>query len=254
MSPILHDRVVALSAVQNFRDLGGYPTRDGRITRWGRLFRADGLQRLTADDLEVLRPLGLRTVLDLRTLGELEQRGTFPVQDHPVHFHHLPVMDVTWDREETVRQGLPTVEFLTAQYVTMLEQGETQIAGAFRLLAVPGALPAVFHCAAGKDRTGILAALVLAGLGVDDDVVAADYALSSEAMERIRAWAKAHSPEMHAAFEGAPSSHLAAEPDAMIGLLARLRATHGSVRSYLAGIGVGTAVLAALEGELLHEA
>src|SRR6478752_9516872 len=69
------DRLVVLEAVHNFRDLGGYPTADGRVTRWRTLYRADGLHRLTPGDVELLRPLGLRTVLDLRTDRELEQRG-----------------------------------------------------------------------------------------------------------------------------------------------------------------------------------
>jgi protein-tyrosine phosphatase len=245
-----HDRLLPLSAVQNFRDLGGYSTQSGGTTRWGRLFRADGLYRLTAGDLELLRPLGLHTVIDLRTPGELDQRGTFPVGDHPVHFHHLPIIDVVWD--DTATSSATTVQFLTDQYLAMLHMGEPRLAKAFRLLAVPGALPAVFHCAAGKDRTGLLAALVLAALGVDDETIAADYALSAAAMERTRTWARLHSPETLAAFERVPSSHLAAEPAAILAVLDHLRTTHGSVREYLSGIGVGAAVLGVLEDELVQ--
>ena len=69
MSTLAASRVIPLDAVHNFRDLGGYPTTDGRVTRWRRLFRADGLYRLTADDLEVVRELGIHTVLDLRTFS-----------------------------------------------------------------------------------------------------------------------------------------------------------------------------------------
>ena len=93
-------RLIALDGVHNFRDLGGYPTADGRTTRWGRLYRADGLFRLTTDDVEALRPLGLRTVVDLRTHEELELRGRFPVEAHPVAFHHIPVLDTTWARPD----------------------------------------------------------------------------------------------------------------------------------------------------------
>ena len=73
-------RLIALDGVHNFRDMGGYPTVDGRTTRWGRLYRADGLFRLTTDDVEALRPLGLRTVVDLRTQEEIDLRGRFPVE------------------------------------------------------------------------------------------------------------------------------------------------------------------------------
>ena len=74
-------RNLTLDGVFNFRDLGGYPTADGRTVRWRTIFRADGLGRLTAEDLEVLRPIGLRAVVDLRTEHELDQRGRFPVRD-----------------------------------------------------------------------------------------------------------------------------------------------------------------------------
>jgi len=78
------DRWVRLHAVHNFRDLGGYPTRDGRSTRWRSVFRADGLYRLTKKDVEIVRELGVRTVIDLRTAKEIEERGRYPVDRHDV--------------------------------------------------------------------------------------------------------------------------------------------------------------------------
>ncbi len=253
MSELDVDRVVELESVHNFRDLGGYPTADGRRTRWGRIFRADGLQRLTETDVDILRPLGLRTVIDLRTVRELDERGSFPIDLHPVEFHHLPVIDVTWDRSERdADESLDPVDFLTTQYRALLAEGETRLADAFRLLAAPGALPAVFHCAAGKDRTGLLAALLLASLGVPDELVAEDYGLSRAAMERTLAWAGRQGPELLALWEQVPSIHLAAEPEAMLHVLAELRQRHGSVRAYVGSIGVDEAVLARLDDELLE--
>jgi len=247
----LPDRLVALEAVHNFRDLGGYTTIDGRMTRWQMLYRADGLHRLTTADVEALRALGLHTVVDLRTDRELDERGTFPVDAYPVTFHHLPVIDVTWD-PNTGDESDPA-EFLFHQYESLLAYGEPLFAKAFHLLGLPGALPAVFHCAAGKDRTGILAALILSALGVPHDVVTEDYGLSRSAMVRMRKWATAHSPELAAAWDNAPSSHLAAEPEAMARLLAALTERHGSVRSYLISLGVSNALLIHLESSLLVE-
>jgi protein-tyrosine phosphatase len=263
VSDVALERLIKLEAVHNFRDLGGYPTADGRRTRWGQLYRADGLHRLTPADIDVLRPLGLRTVLDLRTAGELAERGTFPIDAHPVDFHHLPVIDVTWDRDErpgTARNGRDgndvgseaAVAFLTVQYRALLDEGEPRLADAFGLLARDGALPAVFHCAAGKDRTGLLAALVLSSLGVADDVVAEDYGLSREAMVRTLEWAGRQSAELLALWEQVPSIHLAAEPAAMLQLLSELHDRHGSVREYVMGIGVGEDVLTTLEDTLLE--
>lgn len=239
-------RLVPLDAVHNFRDLGGYRTADGRTTRWRTLFRADGLYKLTAPDVEVLRPLGLRTVIDLRTERELVDWGRFPVEDHYVHFHHVSVIDLTWGEGAGPDQALPVEDFLYEAYLDMLDQGADQFARALRLLALPGALPAVFHCAAGKDRTGILAALALGALGVDHATVAADYGLTRDAMARMRAWAETARPEWVEQMRSQPAAWVAAEPVAMHRFLDHLAAGHGSVRDYVRAIGVGEAELAEL--------
>ena len=87
------ERHVALSGCFNFRDLGGYPTRDGGHLRWRRLFRADGLTKLDEKDCAALSELGLVTVIDLRTTSEVDQRGRFPVETVEVDYHHLPLTE-----------------------------------------------------------------------------------------------------------------------------------------------------------------
>ena len=253
MSTLAASRVIPLDAVHNFRDLGGYPTTDGRVTRWRRLFRADGLYRLTADDLEVVRELGIHTVLDLRTPNELVERGRFPVEDHPVDFHHLPMIDVTWNPAD-FDATQPPAEFLLDMYRFMLESAEVRVAKAFKVLALPGALPAVFHCAAGKDRTGIMAGLVLSSLGVSDADVVADYALTIEAMGRFMVWLEQANPAWYDQLANQPAAFMAADPAAMAGLLAIIRREHGSVREYVRSLGVPSVVLATLEDELLEPA
>jgi protein-tyrosine phosphatase len=247
--PIVDDprRVVHLDAVHNFRDLGGYRTDDGRTIGWGRLFRADGLYRLTDDDLDVVDALGIRTVVDLRSRPEFEQHGRFPLERYPVAFHHLPIMDTTWMSSEIPEvddDENGAIEFLTWAYCDMLGQGADRFAHAFKVLAVPGAAPAVFHCAAGKDRTGVLTALILGGLGVEHDAIVADYALTEAAMVRMRAWVLEFHPEMAARMGETPAFMLAANPRAMSNVLDRLVADHGSIRGYLSSIGVGDALLA----------
>ena len=108
----------------------------------------------------------------------------------------------------------------------------------------------MFHCAAGKDRTGILAALILGGLGVDDDVIAADYGLTAIGMRRMRAWIEVNSPESFALMNDRPAMMFSSDPAAIARLLAELRATHGSIAEYLASIGVSAAVLAELADQL----
>ena len=186
--------MITLEAVHNFRDLGGYPTEDGRVTRWRTLFRADGLQRLADADLEVVRALGIHTVIDLRTHLELAERGTFPVDVYPVAFHHLPVIDVTWDPGEVADPTAPMPTSCSTSTSRCSTWASRPSPRPSTCSAVPGALPAVFHCAAGKDRTGLLAALLLSALGVSDEDVVADYALTEAAMDRMMALVRAAQP------------------------------------------------------------
>lgn len=243
-------RVIPLFAVHNFRDLGGYPTGDGRITRWRTLFRADGLYRLTPDDAARVAELGVRTVVDLRTEREVAHRGRFPDGPNTVAYHHLPVIDATWGETETLETD-DAVEFLVWAYRRMLDEAAPRFADAIRLLADGDALPAVFHCAAGKDRTGILSALVLGTLGVNGAVIAADYGLTEAAMGRMVAWAGRHQPELAELYARMPARFAAADPRAMTVIIDDLAARHGTIRDYVREIGVADDVVAALSRRLL---
>ena len=244
-------RLVRLDAVHNFRDMGGYPTADGRTTRWRTLFRADGLYRLTGADLDVVRTLGLRTVVDLRTPRELDERGTFPRDEHPVDFHHVSVITRTWDADEADRFS-DAADFLEYAYLTMLDDVPERFGEAFERLAAPGALPAVFHCAAGKDRTGLLAMMILGSIGVLDDYIVADYAMTEAGMERMREWARREYPDMYENMNNSPSVFSAAVPEAMRRMLAHVRERHGSVRSLVLALGVTPESIERLADALLE--
>jgi protein-tyrosine phosphatase len=243
------DRLIPLEGAFNLRDLGGYGTADGRSVQWRRLFRADGMHRLSDADREVLRGFGLRTVIDLRTANEVAD-GRFP-EELALAWHHLSVVDVLWDRQESPAGPDGFAEFLYERYREMLDMGGPHFAEAIRRLAAPDALPALFHCAAGKDRTGLLAALVLSSLGVADEDVVADYALSQEATQRLVAWAASESPDIAARIDAVPAAHLAAEPEAMRRVLAWIRETYGSTPAYLEALGVRAETLEALASALL---
>jgi protein-tyrosine phosphatase len=242
-------RLVSLEAVHNFRDLGGYPARNGLVTRWNMLYRADGLNRLVGADVDVVRELGLRTVIDLRSHAELDQRGTFPVDEIEVDFNHLPVFDTTWQHDAHLDKT--DHEFLAWAYRDMLVVGGDRFAAAIEQLATPGALPAVFHCAAGKDRTGMLAALILGSLGVPREVLLADYGLTAGGMVRMRAWAEREMPEFAQRMADAPSAFLAALPDALGDVLDEMVRDHGSVHGYVLSLGVAPAAIEALAAEFL---
>ena len=242
------ERLIALDGAVNFRDLGGYATVDGRRTRWRVLFRADGLSELSQTDFSIMRDLGIRTVVDLRSGHEVEQ-SRFDVEAHPVDFHHFPFIDQLPDVEQWDRRpGL-----LGAQYKEMLDDAAPQIIGALEVLTAPDSRPAVFHCTAGKDRTGLLSALVLSLLGVPEETVVADYALSGEAMERLRDKLIVKYPDSRDTITDIDEV-FSANPANMVNLFAYLRERYGSVSEYAVTVGVPDAVVARLREELLEPA
>jgi protein-tyrosine phosphatase len=247
-SPTRH---VELDGCCNFRDLGGYPTTDGRRTRWRRLFRADGLTALTEADLERFVELGIRTVLDLRTGVEVEARGRFRHDDAGIEYHHLPLTDTLPGAEQSA--DWDDTGFVSARYTGMLVEGIDSIGRALGVLADPANLPAVFHCSVGKDRTGVLAAVVLGLLGVPEEVIVEDYALSKAAMERLLERFRRDYPESADVVAGFAPVILSVEPASMRGFLAGLHATYGSFAGLAEAAGLGPA-LGALRAELLEPA
>lgn len=231
--------------VFNLRDLGGYPSTDGRSTRWGRLYRGDGLHRLSAEDCT---SLGLTTVLDLRTQHEITERGRLEIDG--IDWHHLPVLQTMWD-PSWISEAETAERFLADRYLVMLEEGAEALGGALNIVASPERLPAAFHCAAGKDRTGVLAALVLSLVGVDDDTIAADYGLSRLGVSKFVEWARVTYPQAVDTMADQPAAFLQAPEDAMHLFLAGLRQRHGSVEAYARSVGAGPEVVEALRHNLL---
>jgi protein-tyrosine phosphatase len=213
----------------NLRDLGGLATADGRTVAPGRLWRGAGLHQLEPAQVEALAPLEIRTAIDLRATDEVAL-GTFAGSAEPVR--HLPIFETRPDLGEP---GDDPAEVLAGAYLWILEQGPGSIREAIELLGEPGNLPAVVYCAAGKDRTGVVCALVLSLVGVDREAIAVDYALSDAPALALRDWFLAN---------GTPADQLAAAgvfraPRAAMDLfLAALDERHGSLDAYLESIGV----------------
>jgi len=182
---------IDLEGAANARDVGGLPTEDGGKTVLGRLLRADNLQDLTAADIAKLTgELGLTTVVDLRSTAELHSEGPAPLDDVATveHRHHpvLPeqglatdaVADVLLTRSERDRSRYPD-NAVTGHYLGYLDDRPDQVVDALRSVArAPGT--ALVHCAAGKDRTGVVVALALSVAGVRPDAIVADYAATGD--------------------------------------------------------------------------
>ena len=172
-------RRIAFEGVQNFRDLGGYRTVDGGRTVWGQIYRADSLHKLTATDLRAFEQLGVRAVYDLR--GDKE-RAT-----HPSPFDDAIQLAVIGQQTDGDGRGIDPDAFRATSdgerllhdlYLGMLEHSAPLLGQLLGGLADPDRRPAVFHCHAGKDRTGIVAALILLVAGVSRDDILDDYELT----------------------------------------------------------------------------
>jgi protein-tyrosine phosphatase len=231
---IAGERNLGLRGAKNFRDLGGYPALGGARTRWGRVFRSDAL---VLDDLDydIFASLGIRTVYDLRSDTERDSTpNRLPELSHVSELVSLvsesaapPPLDALIGDGEA---------FLADVYLHMLERSAVSLGRILSGLADEPRLPAVFHCAAGKDRTGMVAALLLSVLGVAEEDILDDYELTSRyrtpervqaVMERLRT-ERGVTPEVAAGILRTPRW-------AMQSALADVRQRYGSVEAYLLG-------------------
>jgi hypothetical protein len=229
---------IDLDGAVNVRDLGGLPTADGGKTADGRLLRADNLQELTPADVDKLvRDVGVTTVVDLRSTAELESEGPAPLDAVASlrHAHHpvLPELGSATDviagalllRHDQDRARYPE-DPICGHYLGYLEDRPEEVVGAMRSIAT-AAGAALVHCAAGKDRTGVVVALALSAAGVRPEAVIADYAATGERLDAILA-RLLRSPTYATDLEGKPAEVHVPRPLTMAAFLAQLDARGGA--------------------------
>ena len=241
-----YTRFIPLHGCINFRDLGGYRASNGRTVKWRRLFRSDSVHLMSSQDVDhVYQTLGVVTLIDLRNAAEVQREGGNGALPSSARYHHLPFLE-----QHGITPFSPSedpADRLAEIYLWILANSGTLVAGALNVLAQGGHLPAVFHCTAGKDRTGILAAVVLSALGVEDEVIMADYLLTNQTMdllfERLRA-IPGNGQRPRASFE--------AQPRAMEEFLSALRHQYGGAESFLKAHGVSQATIDRLRMALLE--
>lgn len=156
---------VPLAEVYNLRDLGGRGCAGGREVNRGMVYRADGLERARGADLETIRQMGLRTVIDLRTPDQVARGRLAVAEVGAERFHHLPLMSS--GEESPIAPSGSSEEAQARGWLGLLDEGGPAVALALRVLADPSAHPVVLHGAAGQDRAGALGAVLLSVLGVD---------------------------------------------------------------------------------------
>ncbi len=240
-------RRIPLEGAYNFRDLGGLPAGDRRV-RERRVFRSDRLTRLSAADVELLEGFGIGRVFDLRSDLELAQDGPGDFSSASGRHVHRPLVRVSLSLTDS-RIDWEKVD-LQNRYLEMLDEGAQVIREVLEHIAGDDGTATVFHCTGGKDRTGVLAAVLLRTLGVDDEVIVEDYAISEKHLEpfveasRTFMESEGYDPQIVLYLCGSPA-------DRMARMLADMDARWGSVEGYLAWTGMAERTFERLRERLL---
>lgn len=258
-----YQRLLPLSGADNARDMGGYTTTDGRTVRWGVLFRADSLANLSDADVAFLESLELAVVTDFRSESERAVApDRLPEQSAPIAYRTLAINDPAVDVAELGRKvyaGMLSERELIAltDRRSYVENPEiSRVWGQWVAeLAEPGNLPHLFHCTAGKDRTGFAAALVLLTLGVSKEQVMEDYLLSNEYLaQRIDEGIR----NIQANSESDTDADvlrqvLGVSPASLEGAIKAMEAQYGSIDGFIEqGLGIDPVTRARLQGLLLE--
>lgn len=230
------EREIPFERVPNFRDFGGYPTQDGRYVRRGLLYRSGALNDLSERDIAKLRELGIKLICDLRTDLEASELPDVPLEG--IEHWRLPVIQ----QEESAvkvrtflfdRYRLDQVMIET--YRTFVREKAHVFGAAIARFADPANLPALFHCSAGKDRTGVLAALLLGALGVSDELIIADYTLSNFHYAAFRKSVEPQAHRLRAVHLSIDDIQplLVSDPSYIEAALKAIREECGSIEAYL---------------------
>ena len=240
-------RHLALQGASNFRDLGGYPTIDGRTTRWRHIFRSNHLGQLTAADVEIVRALGVRSAFDFRGVEE-RAAGLCVVNEITVHSLPIEPTVVAALRAELAKGRLTApvaLELMRESYRNYVRHNTHSFRMLFGHLLEDRA-PLVIHCTAGKDRTGFASALILHALGVADEVIAEDYLLTNRHYRRDASNASDLPADVLDAIGSVETSYLAAAFEAVGN-------EYGDLETYLRdGLKLGTPEQTALKARYLQ--
>ncbi|WP_454198701.1 tyrosine-protein phosphatase [Nocardia sp. Marseille-Q1738] len=250
-STVPDGRWVEFAQIDNVRDLGGLPVQGGGTTRFGVVYRSSTPQHLTESDLaKLLGPIGLRTLIDLRLPDEVEREGYGLLATTDVARVGLPVRKSP-QSSLAARDLVPDSSRvdLVDLYDKLLAGSVDTILAAVRLIVDADRHSVLFHCAAGKDRTGVLAAVLLDAVGVPPEAIAADYALTGERMRRVRD--RLDALPSYAGLPPVSTGILGVEAEVMRRFVANLSAEHGGSAEWLLTSGLTTAELAGLREVLI---
>jgi protein-tyrosine phosphatase len=240
-------RHVEFQRLHNFRDLGGYSAVGGDVTKWGVLYRSDNLGKLREPaDVERFAGLGVHTVIDLRYPWEIERAGRVP--DSPgLRYFNLSIEHQPYD-QASLGSDFDPWRFLADRYMEVAQDGAAEIREVLDVIADPASGTTVFHCASGKDRTGLVAMLVLTLIGIPEEMVIEDFSLTDLASERLIADWRAFYPDRVLTWP----AYARAPKEPMELFIADLKSRYGSVPRYAEKeLGVDDDLVAALKARLV---
>ncbi|GEM48099.1 tyrosine-protein phosphatase [Deinococcus cellulosilyticus] len=239
------ENTLNIDGLKNARHLGNLQTLDGKTTR-DTLIRSDNLTRLTEAGKTSLLESGISLILDVRAPHELKVDAP-PFKDHPaVKYLNLPLAD---DANEAARMASMQARSMKDVYQVMVTHFKTEIGRAMKAIADAPEGKVLVHCHAGKDRTGIVIALALSLVGVPDEVIAADYALTDENMAEIYQEMLEREPDPRK--QAFMKAFMVSPPEAMLGLLDHLRTEYGGTAEYLQACGLTDEDLDRIRGRLV---
>jgi protein-tyrosine phosphatase len=247
--PTTPERRIVLDGLYNLRDVGGYPTRDGKTTKWRTLLRSDSMHALTEESIAAVRALGLRTIVDLRREGEIAHEPNIFATDGEIRYFNLPIFD---DRNvQSLDLAHRTHKALYESYV---EHCRAQFRTILTTLTADDAAPALVHCKIGKDRTGVTIALLLGAAGVPDEVIAEDYAVSNGYLEPLLSrWRAAIVAGRDDAELERWDTLVQSPREAMLDLLGYLNERYGGVVPYLHTLDLNEDAIARIRRALVEE-
>lgn len=241
-----HSRFINLQGCTNFRDMGGYRNRRGQTVAWGRVYRSDSLHLMTGEDkVQVYQDMGVVTLIDLRNSTETKRDDYSSSLPRNVNYRSISFLDL--HGIDPFKEGDDPVARLEEIYLWILANSGHLVTEALNILAEEPNLPAIFHCTAGKDRTGVLAAMILSILDVDQEQIMADFELTNQTLNQLY-------PRLRSipGNENRPRASFEAPPKAMAAMLSTLNNTHGGAEKYALAHGVSAANIQKLRSSLLE--
>lgn len=229
--------LLRVPGADNVRDIGGYPVANGRLVNYRRFIRAGDMSGLTTDGVKAVRELGISCIIDLRSTTEVTRCPDTLAGDVAIRYVHIPMLDYI---QSSIASGDVSVfpASITDMYRGLLEDGKSDLLRVFQVFADPAYRTVLFHCTAGKDRTGISAMLLLALAGVDREDIQVDYSYSEKLINFPI------NPEL-------PSYLFQSKPETIGAAMDHLEEVYGGAQAYLSHIGVDNAMQGAVLRKLL---